>query len=137
MFSINSKSEIPIYEQLSSQIKHFIINGHLKAGDKLPSVREMANSLNITPNTVRRAYIELQSKKIIKTLRGKGTFISSKFLPKMEEVKLSLLKSEIKKIVLDLTKLGLDENQILELISTTYNETIDFNNVDPIKGGNC
>ncbi|MCG5103962.1 GntR family transcriptional regulator [Oceanobacillus alkalisoli] len=69
-------SSKPIYEQIAELIKKQIIRGELHAGDKLPSVREMAIEVNVNPNTVQRTYRELESMEIVESKRGQGTFVT-------------------------------------------------------------
>lgn len=69
-------SSLPIYEQIAELIKKRIIRGEISAGEKLPSVREMALEVNVNPNTVQRTYRELEMMKIVETKRGQGTFVT-------------------------------------------------------------
>ncbi len=66
---------LPIYQQIMHAIKTRIVNGSLKAGDKLPSVREQAEAESVNPNTVQRAYQELEREGVTETRRGMGTYI--------------------------------------------------------------
>lgn len=75
MFSIDMQSRIPIYEQLYSNILSLTIKNVLKSGDQLPSVREMAKELGVNPNTITKAYSELEHDGIIYSLAGRGSFI--------------------------------------------------------------
>lgn len=77
IFTINYKSPKPLYEQIVEQVQLFVSQGILTEDQQLPSVRELAGTLGINPNTVSRAYTELERKGIIHTIAGKGTFISS------------------------------------------------------------
>ena len=72
---INNHASIPIYEQISSQIKAMIINGDLKAGEALPSIRGLAKSLHISVLTVQKSYDVLQKDGFIETTAGKGCFV--------------------------------------------------------------
>lgn len=74
---INNHASVPIYEQISSQIKGLIINGELKAGEVLPSIRGLAKSLHISVLTVQKAYDVLQTDGFIETTAGKGCFVSA------------------------------------------------------------
>ena len=74
---INNHASIPIYEQISSQIKAMIINGDLKAGEALPSIRGLAKSLHISVLTVQKSYDVLQTDGFIETTAGKGCFVST------------------------------------------------------------
>ena len=79
MFNIDISSSTPIYEQLVDSIKEGILKGLLEPGEKLPSVRELAKTMTLNPNTIQKAYQELERQKVIVTLRGKGTYISSNY----------------------------------------------------------
>src|SRR5262245_52127847 len=72
---LNPSSGIPIYLQLIEQVKHAIETGAIRAGDQLPSVRKMAEDLVINPNTVARAYRDLEHEGIIELKHGAGAFI--------------------------------------------------------------
>ena len=74
MFRINPASGKAIYEQIMEQVKEAAWKGYLKPGDALPSVRKLALSLSVTPNTVAKAYQLLEKEKVIITIRGKGAF---------------------------------------------------------------
>ena len=77
MFLINLQGKETIYEQIKQQIIKFINAGVLKADDKLPSVRELASDLGVNPNTVLKAYQELENDGYIYTLNKKGNFVSN------------------------------------------------------------
>lgn len=77
MFSIDLTSRIPIYEQIYEKIIGLILNGTLKENDQLPSVRSLAKSTGANPNTVAKAYQELERNKIIYSVPGRGSFISA------------------------------------------------------------
>lgn len=74
---INNHASIPIYEQISSQIKSMVISGDLTAGEALPSIRGLAKSLHISVLTVQKAYDVLQTDGFIETTAGKGCFVSA------------------------------------------------------------
>jgi GntR family transcriptional regulator len=79
LFRIRAESGEPIYEQLVRQVKHAIMTGALKTGEQLPTVRELAAQLVINPNTVARAYRELERSGLLESTTGRGTFV--KFTP--------------------------------------------------------
>lgn len=72
---INPRSGVPLYRQLMQQLKTGIAAGILKPGERLPTVREVALELTINPNTVARAYKELEMEGLLSTVQGRGTFI--------------------------------------------------------------
>lgn len=76
MVQLNYRDAKPIYEQIKDGLRKLVVSGALSAGDKLPSVRELASQLAINPNTIQRAYRELENEGYIYTLVGKGTFVA-------------------------------------------------------------
>ena len=76
MYRIDLLSRVPIYEQITEQTEKFIIAGVLKPGDALPSVRSLSTSLHANPNTVARAFTELDRAGLICTVQGKGCFVT-------------------------------------------------------------
>src|SRR5580692_4127291 len=79
LLRLNPSSGVPIYLQLMEQIKHAIETGALKAGDQLPTIRRLAEDMVMNPNTVVRAYRELQHEGVIELRHGSGAFISESF----------------------------------------------------------
>ena len=77
MYSIDLQSRIPIYEQLYKKVVELVLKGELKAGDKLPSVRELAKNLGVNPNTVSKAFQLLERDNVIYSLAGRGSFVSN------------------------------------------------------------
>jgi len=73
--SLDVKSGVPFYRQIIDQIKAAIATGRLEAGDRLPTVRQLAVDLSINPNTVARAYTELELTGLVETQMGSGTFV--------------------------------------------------------------
>ena len=76
MLSLNYRDARPIYEQVKDGLRHLVVTGAIQAGDKLPSVRALASSLAINPNTIQRAYRELESEGYILSVAGKGSFVA-------------------------------------------------------------
>lgn len=76
MISLNYRDARPIYEQIKNGLKRLIVTGALKEGDKLPSVRSLATELAINPNTIQKAYNELENEGYIYSVPGKGSFAS-------------------------------------------------------------
>lgn len=78
---VDDESAIPVYVQLQEQMLAAIGRGELRRGQQLPSVRDVAASLGVNPNTVNRAYAELERAGVVETQRGRGTFVSGKKTP--------------------------------------------------------
>jgi len=80
-FRLDPRSGVPVYRQLIDQVQAGIASGNLASGDQLPTVRQVAVDLEINPNTVLRAYRELEIRGILDTQQGTGTFISDRKVP--------------------------------------------------------
>ena len=97
MFQVDLKTRVPIYRQVLDNFKRLIYSGALKQGDRIPSIRDLAKQLGVNPNTVQKAYRELEEKGYFYTVQGQGSFISS---PPESQV-----KEEIAKLYAALKKL--------------------------------
>ena len=122
LIKIDSRNSRPIYEQIIDSIKENILKGILRPGDKLPSVREMSSMITANPNTVSRAYMELERQGVTETLRGKGTFVSSNYKPKVEEESMEKLKDDIKKIIVEAYYMGIEKEDMIQIIDDLYKE---------------
>ncbi len=115
MFHLDIKSRLPIYEQLVKRFKELIINEVMKADDQLPSVRILANDTAINPNTIQKAYRELERQGYIYSLPGKGSFVAAVAIHKNKE-KLEKLKEELSKMLSEAIYLGMSSKEIAEMI---------------------
>lgn len=122
MLKIDPRSSTPIYEQIQLGIKELILKGALQGGEKIPSVREMASILTINPNTISKAYAELERQGIIETLRGKGTYVVDNFKREADENKMQHISAELKKIILEANYNGMDKEAFLELATKIFSE---------------
>lgn len=116
MFNIDQRSSTPIYQQLVQEIKEHILKGLLQPGDKLPSVRELSAQLTINPNTIQKAYQELERQNVTETLRGKGTFVSINYKPDRDEERMQLITEELKRIIIEAYYVGLNEEKIVAAV---------------------
>jgi len=112
---IEFNNNIPIYLQIIDNIKQDIVVGKLKTGQKMPSVRELAGTFKVNPNTIQRVYQELDREKITFTKRGMGTYVTE------EEKTISSLMQEIsKKIILDfiegMNNLGFSNKELINTL---------------------
>ena len=122
MIIIDSKSSTPIYEQITIGIKELILKNVIRSGDKLPSVRELSTILTINPNTVSKAYMELEKQNIVESIKGKGTFITSDYRKPVSEEKISKLILDFKRLILEANYLGLEENDLILLLDEGFKE---------------
>lgn len=105
----------PLYEQVLDQIRHAIARGEIDLGSKIPSVRELAQQLKINPNTVMRAYQELERDKLCETRRGQGTFITSSE-EKVMDIKKGLAKDAIDAFIGSMKDLGINYETAQKLL---------------------
>lgn len=122
MLRIDARISTPIYEQIIIGIKELIIKDILKSGDKLPSVRELSSLLTINPNTVSKAYMELEKENIVEVIKGKGTFVSSNYGKNISREKLNKLMLDFRRIILEANYLGLEEKDLISILSQEYRE---------------
>lgn len=123
MFTINTKSQLPIYEQIVQKIKEQVVKGILREGEKILSIREFASKIGVNPNTVSKAYQELERQEVIVTVKGKGTFIANQEDKVSSPKKLAETKIKLKETILDLVYLGINVEEIHRL-SDEYSKDI-------------
>lgn len=116
MIDIDVTSSTPIYLQIINGIKEGILKGVFEPGEKLPSVREMAKLMTLNPNTVQRAYKELEREKVLVTVRGRGTYISEEYKPRRDEHKLNEVKEIFKTGIVEAIYMGFTKEELLSLV---------------------
>lgn len=114
MQSLGFRESKPIYEQIKDYIKKLALSDALKADEKLPSVRELAMSKSLNPNTIQRAYKELEAEGYIYTIPGKGSFISTG--RDVSEEKKDMLVKRLEECVWELLYIGVDKDTIIKMI---------------------
>lgn len=113
---VNTKDGIPIYSQIVSQIKYLVASGRLAEGEQLPPVRKLAETLMVNPNTVARAYRELELEKIISTRRGSGVYVDATSSPLARKEKIRLLQEKIDALLAEANMLQVDDTTLNQLI---------------------
>jgi len=113
MFELDLRSRAPIYEQLVEKIKELIINNVLKPDEQLPTVRVLAGELTVNPNTVQKAYRELEHLGFIYSLPGKGNFVKAAAVPVRNTERLEVLETELSRIISEMIYLGMKPEEIL------------------------
>ena len=119
---INNHASVPIYEQISSQIKALIMSGELKAGEALPSIRGLAKSLHISVLTVQKAYDTLQSDGFIETTAGKGCFVSAQNQDFYLEEQQKRIEEHLTEAIEIAKVSGIKLEQLQSLLSLLYEE---------------
>lgn len=120
MFEIDLRSSAPIYEQIVNKIKEAVVKGYLKPMDSLPSVRKLATMLNVNPNTIAKAYQELERQHVIITIRGKGTFIDEN--NSSSYVDLDIYLDKLRPIITEMLYSGLTKQDINLGVKTIFDE---------------
>ena len=114
MIHLNSRDSRPIYEQIMDNLRRLIISGGMAPGDRLPSVRELAAQLTINPNTIQRAYRELETEGYICSVPGRGSFVS-KTDAAVEQRKAELLE-KFNALVRELRLMGVTDGELIALL---------------------
>ncbi|GMO50925.1 MAG: GntR family transcriptional regulator [Treponemataceae bacterium] len=115
-FSLDVQSGVPIYRQIIQQIEYAILSGRMAAGDRLPTIRRLAVDLKINPNTIAKAYNELEIRGIVETQVGSGTYISNK-KPDADDSKNKKIREAVNRFMREMNDLGVEESEIAELIA--------------------
>ena len=106
--TINLADGVPIYRQIVNQIKYLVASGLLLPGEELPPIRTLALQLKVTPNTIVKAYVELESSGVIQGRRGAGTFVS--------EGRQQMARRERQRIIEALERCGGNQSKAAELL---------------------
>ncbi len=117
----------PIYTQIIEQIKLFIASGEYSAGDKLPSVREMAQEAGVNPNTMQRAFAELESEGLVFANRTSGRFITED-TDMVQNLKDELASEAVKAFLDSMKRIGYSKEKTIELIKKSMKEKGEANN---------
>ncbi|NMA81467.1 GntR family transcriptional regulator [Jeotgalicoccus aerolatus] len=121
MFDIDVKSRVPIYEQLTENVKRLIIQGVLTPGEQLPSVRSLAQELTINPNTIQKAYRELEREGYVISRPGKGSFVND-MTDVMNKERISSLTEELERLIKELVFLEVPGDDLKKLIDKVQQE---------------
>lgn len=114
MISLNFKDKRPIYEQVMDRLKELMVVGALPENTQLPSVRSMAVELSINPNTIQRAYGELERQGYIYSIKGKGNFVAEN--ERLRDLKIDEVKEKLIEVIEEARKLGLRDEEIISVI---------------------
>lgn len=120
MIVIDYKDRRPIYEQIIDRVKMLIVKGVYKPDDPLPSVRSLAMELSINPNTIQRAYQELERQGLIYSVKGRGSFVNGTdgVIKEHYEKMLNDLKEELFKII----EAGIEKSAVMALVESCFGE---------------
>jgi GntR family transcriptional regulator len=127
VFQLDLRSRRSIYEQVVDNIKELIIAGVLPVEERLPSVRDLSKTLTVNPNTVQKAYRELEYQGFVYTVQGLGTFVSAREDVKMDERRLGEIKDGFRVLLRELGYLGMTKEQIARVFDDLLSERSEYN----------
>ena len=119
---ISNDSPVKLYEQIENQIKNQILNGCLKSGEMLPSIRMLAKELKVSIITTKRAYEELEKEGFIETVVGKGTFVAGASSERLKEAAMWEMESKFEEVIVTAKSLGLGLDECIEILKNIYEE---------------
>jgi len=120
-FKLDQQS--PIYQQIIDEFKRSIARGELKPGDRIPSQRELASMVQVNPNTVQRAYREMEQLRITETLRGQGTFITND-AGLVASIRREMAERALVAFVQEMHALGYGCDEMAAMVRSTYQQVI-------------
>ncbi|WP_417729807.1 GntR family transcriptional regulator [Rosistilla oblonga] len=109
-----STDGVPIFQQIVDQIQYRIVSGQLAAGDELPTIRGLAESLRVNPNTVARAYRELEHEGLVEKRRTTGTFVAEQIERRTLNQRRDLLKPHLQRLIIQSRQLGFSIDDVIE-----------------------
>lgn len=119
MFQLDLLSRIPVYEQIINQLESFVLSDLMKPHTQLPSVRKLSVELSINPNTIQKAYSELDCRGIIYSVPGRGCFVSEDAKHILSELSRTKLKT-LSNLLLELKLAGVEKTEIINLVNDVY-----------------
>ena len=132
--SIDPSSGLPIYVQIVNQVKIGIAMGRLQPEDPLPSVRQLAVELAVNPNTVARAYLDLEYEGIIYKRQGQGTFVSSQGVEMSKNERRKVLSELLEKALVEGVNLGLSETELRDSFGRVLEKILSARQSEKVAG---
>ena len=113
---ISTQDGVPIYLQIVNQVKYMVASGRLKPGEQLPTVRRLAEDLVINPNTVARAYRELEAAKVLSTRQGAGVFVADGASPLARREQTRIIKDRIDLLLAEARHMDISVQDLIDLL---------------------
>ena len=114
-FTIDPDNGLAIYDQILRQVKFAVASGALQPGQRVPSLQELATTLALNPNTVARAYRELQTEGVLEMVRGIGLEISSKAVKRCQQDRDSLIRERLRSVLIEARQSQLEDAELREM----------------------
>ena len=113
---INTGDSTPYYSQIAGQVRYLVASGQLAPGEQLPTIRQLAERITVNPNTVARAYRDLEAEGLVEARRGAGVFVTATVSPLSQKEKLRTLTEGIDNLLVTAKQLGFDSETLLRLL---------------------
>ncbi|MEE0664736.1 MAG: GntR family transcriptional regulator [Collinsella bouchesdurhonensis] len=122
---ISNSNGKPIYEQISSQVRAQILSGALKAGERLPSIRVLADGLGVSVITTKRAYSDLEGEGLVETVQGKGCFVSQQNKALLRERRMRHVEDLMAQATAEARDIGLTRDQLHDMLDLMVPEDLE------------
>jgi GntR family transcriptional regulator len=113
---VSTGDGVPIYLQIATQVKHMVASGRLAPGDEIPPIRVLAQQLLVNPNTVARAYLELEREGVVQKRHGSGTYISDNGSPLARKERMKIISGRIDALLAEASHLQVEPDELIRLI---------------------
>ncbi|MBC8352684.1 MAG: GntR family transcriptional regulator [Planctomycetes bacterium] len=113
---VSTNDGVPIYQQVAAQVKYLVASGRLKQGDQLLPVRKLAEQLIVNPNTVARAYRELESEGVVESRRGSGVFVAEGVSPLAKREQNKILNERIDTLLAEAAHMNVELETVIKLV---------------------
>jgi GntR family transcriptional regulator len=117
---ISASDGVPIYLQIANQVKYLVASGRLAPGDEIPPIRVLASQLVVNPNTVARAYLELERAGVVVKRHGSGTYISENGSPLARKQRVKILSERIDALLAEAKHMDMDADELIQLIKERH-----------------
>jgi GntR family transcriptional regulator len=117
---ISTGDGVPIYLQIANQVKYLVASGRLSPSDEIPPIRVLANQLLVNPNTVARAYLELERAGVVVKRHGSGTYISDSGSPLARKERLKILSQRVDALLAEATHMQVPAEDLIKLIKDRH-----------------
>lgn len=118
LFHVDTRNGLAVYDQIVRQMKFAVADGALRSGELVPSVRELARELAINPNTVARAYRQLQDDGVLETVRGTGLAVAAAARRPCQSERAKLIRTRLRQVLEEAQRSGLDVGEIGQMFQT-------------------
>jgi len=125
---ISTDDGVPIYLQIANQVKYLVASGRLAPGEELPPIRVLAHQLLVNPNTVARAYLELERDGVVVKRHGSGTYVSDNGSPLARKERLKILSQRVDALLVEARQMQVGSEELIKLVKEREQSMIPLEN---------